>query len=107
MFSLPRLDTAAVQDETDEDLTGTGNACKTQDGTIHGVHHETVLLACQIIAGNAFDLAYLSYDQKGLHRVGISRDGILTRSHYYLHVPQGRVASFPYTYEMNAREPHQ
>lgn len=87
MFSLPRLDAVDSQDETDDENTNTAD--NTPISTKHGVHFETVLLACQIITGNEFDTAYLSYDRPGHDRVRISREGILMRNHYYLHVPQG------------------
>ncbi|KAJ3454035.1 hypothetical protein MRS44_018667 [Fusarium solani] len=85
MFSLPRLDAVDAQDETDDDFDA---AYGPAEGTRHGVHFETVLLACQIITGNTFDTAYLSYDRNGYDRVRMSQDGILMRSHYWLHVPQ-------------------
>ncbi|KAK7398056.1 hypothetical protein QQX98_012564, partial [Neonectria punicea] len=88
MFSLPRLDAVDSQEETDDD-ENTNTADKPPVGTKHGVHFETVFLACQIITGNEFDTAYLSYDRPGYDRVRISREGILMRNHYYLHVPQG------------------
>ncbi|KAH6881078.1 hypothetical protein B0T10DRAFT_411343, partial [Thelonectria olida] len=54
-----------------------------------GVHHGTVLTACQIIAGNA-KRAYLSYDQLGEKPVQLPYNGILTQKTYYLQVPQGK-----------------
>ena len=48
LFPLPRVDS---QDGTN----GT---------TIFGIFHHTALLACQIVAGNAFD-GYLTLDQEG------------------------------------------
>lgn len=91
MFSLPRLDAVDSQDETDDEKTNTADNTPTR--TKHGVHFETVLLACQIITGNEFDTAYLSYDRPGHDRVHISRQGILMRNYYYLQVPQG---AYPY-----------
>jgi hypothetical protein len=98
MFSLPRLDAVDSQDETDDD-ENTNTPDKPPTGTKHGVHFETVLLACQIITGNEFDTAYLSYDRSGYDKVDVSREGILMRNHYYLHVPQG---SYPHDRFMDA-----
>ncbi|KAK3360897.1 hypothetical protein B0T24DRAFT_692953 [Lasiosphaeria ovina] len=55
----------------------------TPSGPGYGVHHRTALLACQIIAGNAFDNSYLSLDRAGQRRVQVSPDGILTDEGYY------------------------
>ncbi|KAH6889958.1 hypothetical protein B0T10DRAFT_43778 [Thelonectria olida] len=60
-----------------------------------GVHHGTVLTACQIIAGNAKQ-AYLSYDQLGEKPVQLPYNGILTQKTYYLQVPQGIDGGIPY-----------
>ncbi|GAB0132415.1 hypothetical protein EsDP_00000853 [Epichloe bromicola] len=88
MFSLPRLDAVDSQDETDGD-ENSDTADNPPIGSRHGVHFDTLLVACQIITGNGFDTAYLSYDRPGHDRVRLSREGILVRNQYYLHVPQG------------------
>ncbi|OAA35194.1 hypothetical protein NOR_08117 [Metarhizium rileyi] len=82
LFALPPLDIATEEDETD--VIGSAN---NQDGT-YGVHHSTALVAGQIIAGNSFETAYLSYDRAGDERVCVPLDGLLTRGEYYLQVPQ-------------------
>lgn len=60
----------------------------TQTGTF-GVHHRTALLACQIIANNAFDTGYLTLDQAGQQRVDTPLDGVLTEATYYLFIRSG------------------
>jgi hypothetical protein len=49
-----------------------------------GVCHRTALLACQVIANNAFATSYLALDKEGRQRVHVSADGILTEEAYYL-----------------------
>ncbi|KAI0105504.1 hypothetical protein GGR51DRAFT_560351 [Nemania sp. FL0031] len=51
---------------------------------IRGLHHGTAIIACGIIANNAFDDVYFSYDPYGLKRVGTPRDGMLTSGDYWL-----------------------
>ena len=48
--------------------------------TTFGVHSRTALVACQIIAGNAFDTGRLTLDQAGQQDVN---DDILTKDAYY------------------------
>ncbi|KAH7157842.1 hypothetical protein B0J13DRAFT_520559 [Dactylonectria estremocensis] len=50
-----------------------------------GIHHQTVLLACQIIANNCFTSGFLYYDQQGTMPVmrEVPLDGILTGTRYY------------------------
>ncbi|RKL05200.1 hypothetical protein BFJ70_g17129 [Fusarium oxysporum] len=69
------LDAVSRRDEVDCEYT-------------YGVHHGTVLSACQIITGNA-STAYLSRDHRGKVPVRLSYDGILTCGQYFRHVPQG------------------
>jgi hypothetical protein len=49
-----------------------------------GVHHRTALVACQIVANNAFDTGVLALDKAGERRVDTPPDGILTEEKYYL-----------------------
>ncbi|KAI0103812.1 hypothetical protein GGR51DRAFT_242287 [Nemania sp. FL0031] len=51
---------------------------------IWGLHHATALTACGIIADNAFDLIYLSYDVYGYQPVQIPRYGLLKPGDYWL-----------------------
>lgn len=51
-----------------------------------GVHHGTALLACQIVADNAFD-GYLTIDRDGQHRVSTALDGVLRAESYWFVVP--------------------
>ena len=54
----------------------------TPDTAIIGVHHRTALLACQIIANNAFD-GRLALDQAGQQIVNVPLDDVLTEKAYY------------------------
>ncbi|KAL7964329.1 hypothetical protein HDV63DRAFT_390338 [Trichoderma sp. SZMC 28014] len=46
--------------------------CEDRDGkVIFGLHHETALLACQIIANNAFNSGYFARDSAGFQRVNV------------------------------------
>jgi hypothetical protein len=65
LLSLPRVDRIA-------------------NTTTFGVYHRTALLACQIIAGNAFDTSYLTLDKEGQRPVNLLLDDILTENEYYL-----------------------
>ncbi|KAI1201854.1 hypothetical protein F5X97DRAFT_267954 [Nemania serpens] len=49
-----------------------------------GLHHGTAIIACGIIANNAFDDAYFSYDPHGKERVRTPRDSILKPGDYWL-----------------------
>jgi hypothetical protein len=49
----------------------------------YGVHHRTALLACQIIAGNAFHNSFLALDRAGQQPVQVMLDGVLTDTQYY------------------------
>ncbi|KUI64103.1 hypothetical protein VM1G_10877 [Cytospora mali] len=53
-----------------------------QESVVVGVHHRTALLACQIIANNAFD-GYLSTDREGQKQVTIEGDGVLLADSYW------------------------
>lgn len=72
LFTLPRLDASP------------------QTGGAAGVHHGTALLACQIIANNAFD-GFLTTDQEGVHRVSTATalDGVLLDDDYWFQVERG------------------
>lgn len=54
---------------------------------VYGVHHRTALLACQIIAGNAFDSSRFTFDREGQHEVQVPLDGVLIHEQYYFIVP--------------------
>ena len=70
LLSLPRVDRRA-------------------DTTAFGVYHRTALLACQIIADNAFDTGRLTLDKAGQQPVNVPLDGILTEKTYYFIVGDG------------------
>ena len=70
LLSLPRVDRVA----------GT---------TTFGVHYGTTLLACRIIAGNAFDTGRLTIDQAGQQPVQLLFDDILTEEVYYFMIGDG------------------
>ncbi len=59
------------------------------DSERYGVHHRTALVACQIIANNAFNDSYLSLDQAGQQRVTTPLDDILIEREYYFIVGNG------------------
>jgi hypothetical protein len=65
LLSLPRVD-------------------RVENTTTFGVHHRTALLACQTIAGNAFDTSHLTLDKEGQRLVNLLLDDILTKEEYYL-----------------------
>lgn len=60
-------------------------AADRDDNNNKGIHHRTALLACQIIAGNAFH-GYLALSREG-DRVSVPLDGVLTGESYYFVVP--------------------
>jgi hypothetical protein len=64
-------------------------ASETTTATI-GVHYQTALVACQIIANNAFTNGRLTLDQAGQQRVDLPLDGILTKDTYYFFIGDGR-----------------
>lgn len=70
LLILPRVDRGAASD-------------------IIGIHHETALLACQIIADNAFETGRLTVDKEGQHPVDVPLDGILAEKVYYFVVGDG------------------
>ena len=59
---------------------------RVEGSTTFGVHYGTALLACQIIAGNAFDNGRLTLDQAGQRPVNLQLNDILTEEVYYLMV---------------------
>ena len=65
LLTLPRVDSTA-------DTTPT-----------YGIHHRTALLACQIIAGNAFNNSRFAHDRAGRQLVQVPLDGVLTDNQYY------------------------
>ncbi|KAI0399512.1 hypothetical protein F4802DRAFT_589078 [Xylaria palmicola] len=75
IFQLPCLDSAAPSHEGEQQ----------QQQQHLGLHHETALLACQIVANNVFD-GYLSLDAQGDNPVP-RRTVLLTTSEYYFIVP--------------------
>lgn len=75
LFELPRLDRS-------EDRNDSENPRTIESTPSIGVHHRTALLACQIIADNAFE-GYLATDRDGQHRVLAIPDGLLTDDTYW------------------------
>ncbi|KAI0114050.1 hypothetical protein GGR51DRAFT_476271 [Nemania sp. FL0031] len=64
-----------------------------------GLHHGTILIACGIIANNAFGSVYLSYDPCGKKHVRTPRHGMLNSGDYWLQLsgrepPRPNVPSF-------------
>lgn len=72
LFTLPRLDSSS----------------QTEARAASGVYHDTALLACQIIANNAFD-GYLATDRDGENRVSLSHVVILLKEEYWFHADGG------------------
>ncbi|KAL7894689.1 hypothetical protein HDV63DRAFT_383525 [Trichoderma sp. SZMC 28014] len=61
--------------------------CEDRGSTIvFGLHHRTALLACQIIANNAFNSGYFALDSAGFKRANVPLDGLLTEREYYFFV---------------------
>ncbi|KAK4155532.1 hypothetical protein C8A00DRAFT_13439 [Chaetomidium leptoderma] len=56
---------------------------RTTSTSTYGVHHGTALVACQIIAGNAFANSYLALDKAGQQRVQVPLHDILIEEQYY------------------------
>lgn len=103
LFHLPRLDSSTpttstsireptesrvstdrdspVEDTSQEPQQEQGANWR-QESVVLGVHHGTALLACQIIANNAFD-GYLTTDREGQERVTVGAGGILTADSYW------------------------
>lgn len=77
LFRLPRLD----HPEHTSTLDRSPPQTQTEPGTVTGVHHRTALLACQIVANNAFH-GYLATDRDG-QDVVVGPDGILTDETYW------------------------
>jgi hypothetical protein len=50
-----------------------------------GIHHQTALLACAVIANNSFS-GWLTEDRDGKMRVNVPLDGILRAQDYYFQV---------------------
>ncbi|KAH8679114.1 hypothetical protein BGZ60DRAFT_482824 [Tricladium varicosporioides] len=72
LLALPRVDLVALASRTPP--------------TTFGVHYQTALIACQIIADNAFATGRLTLDQAGQQLVDLPLDGILTEDTYYFFV---------------------
>ncbi|KAH6975855.1 hypothetical protein EDB80DRAFT_757639 [Ilyonectria destructans] len=53
---------------------------------LFGVDAQIALLACQIVASNAFATGYLASDDKGIRRADTGPDSVLTRSEYWFFV---------------------
>ncbi|KAM0809738.1 putative HNH nuclease domain-containing protein [Seiridium cardinale] len=84
LFRLPRLDRYSTAASSGASL-GTTPAARTvnANATSRGVHFATALLACQIVANNAFD-GYLATDSQGRERViPDSPDYVLVESKYW------------------------
>ncbi|SPO07578.1 uncharacterized protein DNG_10273 [Cephalotrichum gorgonifer] len=76
LFVLPRVDPTGNQE------------CP------NGVHHRTALLACQIVAGNAFDGA-LYTDREGQHPAQTHPDGVLENDEYFFIVKNNYRLQYP------------
>ncbi|TKW60060.1 hypothetical protein CTA1_3132 [Colletotrichum tanaceti] len=87
LFALPCVD------PVDE-----GNAGAT--GQPKGLHHHTALLACQIIANNAFDTGRLYFDRQGAQPVldQIPTHGLLMPGEYFFVVNSDRKSAPSFSY---------
>ncbi|KAF4627293.1 hypothetical protein G7Y89_g10861 [Cudoniella acicularis] len=83
LLTLPRVDSTVAADGT----------------PAYGVHHRTALLACQIIAGNAFNNSRFAVDREGRQPVQVPLDGVLTDSQYYFIIDgsEGVLSAFKVT----------
>ncbi|KAH7000492.1 hypothetical protein EDB80DRAFT_765749 [Ilyonectria destructans] len=68
LFGLPRVDQSPSQPD------------------LFGVDAQIALLACQIVANNAFVTGYLASDDKGTRRADTGPDSVLTQSEYWFFV---------------------
>jgi hypothetical protein len=83
LLTLPRVDSIALADTT----------------TAYGVHHRMALLACQIIAGNAFNDSRFALDRAGRQPVQVPLDGVLTNNQYYFIVDgSGQCSPLPFLF---------
>src|ERR1700757_467235 len=74
---------------TDNTLLSLPRVDRLRDTAVFGVHHRTALLACQIIAGNAFDTGHFTLDKDGHQLVNKPLDDILTGEEYYFLIGNG------------------
>ncbi|TGJ79475.1 hypothetical protein E0Z10_g9292 [Xylaria hypoxylon] len=100
LLKLPRIDPVSYSA-----AASTGSTAAT-----YGVHHTTALVACQIVANNAFD-GVLSYDPEGTRPVCIRTDQddnsniILEDNEYYFVVPSSPHAASEND-DNNKKEPY-
>ncbi|QSS63998.1 hypothetical protein I7I51_01059 [Histoplasma capsulatum] len=81
---------SAIQATRNQRIRRCSGAAVAASGTpTFGVHHRTALVACQVIANNAFDTGCFTLDGDGLQRLNIPPDGILTGGKYYLILGEG------------------
>ena len=83
LLSLPRVDSCPAPDPTLVD-SGPGVGVSPRRPRL-GVCHRTALLACQIIANNAFG-GYLALDKEGKQRVHVESIEVLTDEEYFFFV---------------------
>lgn len=79
------------------DLALPTDASPTDRQPARGLHHRTALTAGAIIADNAFDQAYLTYDQAGTRPVrdAVTLDSILEPGDYWLQLQGAEPPSVP------------
>jgi hypothetical protein len=86
LLTLPRVDSTTGADAT----------------PTYGVHHRTALLACQIIAGNAFNNSRFTLDKAGRQPVQVLLDGVLTDAQYYFIVDgSGKYSPLSFPFEQS------
>ncbi|RMD44900.1 hypothetical protein DV735_g26, partial [Chaetothyriales sp. CBS 134920] len=69
------------------------HATSAGDSPSYGIHHRIALLACRVIAGNAFENSYLALDRAGQERVEAQDEDVLTEQEYYF-IVEGNVKPF-------------
>lgn len=86
LFSLPRVDQSPSQPD------------------LFGVDAQVALLACQIIANNAFATSYLASDDKGTRCADTGPDSVLTQREYWFFVQGDGKRALPYSPISNTNE---
>ena len=70
-----------------------------------GIHHQTALLACAVIANNSFS-GWLTEDRDGKMRVNVPLDGILWVQDYYFQVSKKQLGGCQRLSESESRGQH-
>ncbi|KXH64532.1 hypothetical protein CSAL01_11287 [Colletotrichum salicis] len=92
LFTLPCLDSPAKSDDGDE-----SDASGSHHHHPKGLHHHTALLACQIIANNAFNSGQLYFNRQGTLAVldQVPLQGLLSPGEYFFVVDSDPMYRYP------------